>query len=174
MGDFEFIVLVAVLGLIARWWYNRTSGLTNVRVLLVNKDGNEGREFKGEESLSENRVSVVKKMGIRKTERLDFKRVAPPIIRYVGSMKQMVYKVIEGDGETKRWGGVTSKWGDDSKEKTKAELTYEAQGKFRAALNALDAQALMSFKAQIMPITLGLLGGILVGILLGMLFPQVF
>lgn len=174
MNDFEFVVLVGICGLIFRWWYTRASGLTNVKVLIINKDGNEGREYKGEESFSENRVSVIKKMGLMKKERLDYKRVASPIVRYIGSMKQLVYKVVEGEGETKKWAGETSDFTDESDIKSKAELTYEAQGKFRAMLNALDTQALTSFKAQLMPITLGLTSGILIGILLGMLFPQVF
>lgn len=192
MNDFEFIILVAVLGLIFRWWYSRASGLTNIKVLVINKDGNEGREFKGEESFSENRVSIIKKMGVMKKERLDYKRVASPIVRYAGNLKQLVYKVVEGEGETKtwtvkgknrkgkvitktgKWSGETSPFTDDSDIKSKAELTYEAQGKFRAMLNALDTQALMSFKAQIMPITMGLLGGLLLGLMLGILFPQVF
>lgn len=194
LNNFEFVALLIVFGLIFRWWYNRASGLTNVKVLIINKDGNEGREFKGEESFSENRVSVLKKMGLMKKERLDFKRVASPIVRYVGNMKQIVYKVVEGEGETKKWisvktkgiikpgskkikegvDGETSSWSDGSEGKSTAEITYESIGKFRATLNALDAQALMSFKAQLMPISLGLMAGLLLGILLSILFPQVF
>jgi len=164
---FELIISLGIVFGMLRWYVVRTISTHRVKLLLTNKTETEGRMFPAEESLSENRVSAIKRINWRKTERLDFEKVAEPLQWYIGSKRETIYKAVEGIN-------VTNSWKISGKEKGAVSLLYTEAGKFNAGLSALSKVALKNSAARMMDVLTGMLLGMVITLVLTLIFPQVF
>lgn len=164
----DFLLIMGFSFLIIRWIVTRLVTTSKVLLLLMDAHGREGREFKAEESLKENRVSYYKQISRRKRERIDLKRKHLPLKKYVGSRLVTIYKAIEGQTETAEW--VTSK----DKAKVDTDLTYDQLGKAHAVITSLEARVGNLLGVNIQYLLLGFLAGVSLMMILMIAFPEVF
>ncbi len=165
---FELIISLLIIFGIVRWYVVRIISTHKVKILLTNKTETEGRIFPAEESLTENRISAIKRVNWKKTERLDFEKVEEPLQIYIGSKKETIFKAVEGINKTNSW-KMSSKG-----EGGAVSLLYTEAGKFNAGLSALSKVALKNTSARMMDVLTGLLLGMVITLVMTMIFPQVF
>ena len=155
----DIVLMTMILFLIGRWYISRMVSTHKVSFLLIAKTGLEGRLFKAEESLAENRVSYFKSMGRRKKpERIDFERRAGPLNQYIGSRRDSIFKSTDGLG-------YTTSWLDDKDSESMPSLIYEETGKFRSMVNNLTSVAMKNNSERFMNILMGVFIGMRIFIL---------
>lgn len=169
MIPLQDIGAIGLVAFIIVWYYlRRVSGQNKIEIILMTPDGKEGRKIRGEDSLSENRVSFFRRISMRKKESLDFKRRHLPTTIYDGNRRYTWYLIYEKDGETSSW--AKDKGGKGSRQ----ESAYEDLAKLKALKSVLAGQAVAGFKHNMSWIVMGFLGGMLLTMILAMVFPQVF
>jgi len=160
------LAIIIAVGWLSYYLVKKLAPPQKIEILLQSPKWPEGRRYHGQESESENRVSYFKSLGgIRgKKERIDFTRTAGPIVEYRGASRVLVFRVLQGGGETVSWGisEVSSQHG---------EFTHQEINKFNSLNDGLGREALASGKQTLINIIMGIPIGIVVWMLLIKLFP---
>ncbi len=164
---YDLVLMSIIFFMVIRWYVSRMITTHKVSMLYISKNGIEARMFPAEESIPENRVSLIKKIGLRQKEKQDFQKAAGPLNIYYGSRRETIYKTTEGLGKT-------TSWFDKTDAESMPSLIYEETGKFRTMVSNLSNIAMKDTKGQIMNIIMGVLMGMVIMLLLGVAFPQAF
>ena len=144
----DFVLISVIVFFMGKWYVDRLVATSKCKALFISKDGLDGRYYPATDSIAQGKVEMQRPKGFNsKPEKVTVERFAPALNIYSGSKRDIVYKIVDGEGATSSW-TTGGRIGIPS-------LIHSELAKAEAGISALGAVALKSTMTRLFDILLG-------------------